>query len=102
MDSALPATMHAWRKHRGIDEAIWEEVPVPSVPATGFLCKMLAAGVCHSDEAMIVDRSPRRPWFQETFTLVLSSSTPYSMTYLLPNHYRDMKVAAKSLPSERK
>ncbi|KAF7197517.1 alcohol dehydrogenase [Pseudocercospora fuligena] len=69
MASALPTTVHAWRKHRGIDEAIWEEVPVPSVPPTGFLCKMLAAGVCHSDEAMIVDRSPRRPWFQEKFTL---------------------------------
>ncbi|KXT02299.1 hypothetical protein AC578_198 [Pseudocercospora eumusae] len=69
MTSALPATMHAWRKHRGIDEPIWEEVPVPSVPATGFLCKMLAAGVCHSDEAILVDRSPRRPWFQDKFTL---------------------------------
>ncbi|KAL6246281.1 hypothetical protein RBB50_006517 [Rhinocladiella similis] len=68
MASAIPQTMHAWRKHRGNDDPVWEEVPVPSTPTTGFLCKMLASGVCHSDHHLLINDN-QRPWFQEKYTL---------------------------------
>ena len=67
MTAAIPSNMYAWRKHKGNPEPVscwspiiaayglegshfdcllqvWEEVPVPETPRTGFLCKMLASG----------------------------------------------------------
>ena len=65
---AVPSTMFAWRKYKGNKEPVqhprkiihtislswmfwiwpgvqvYEEVPVPPAPATGFLVKILAAG----------------------------------------------------------
>jgi alcohol dehydrogenase, propanol-preferring len=56
----VPATMFAWRKHRGSPKPViqisdilnqltnifevFEEVPVPKVSPNGILCKMLASG----------------------------------------------------------
>lgn len=45
--------MQAWRKHRGNPEAVYEEIPVPSTPSNGFLIKILAAGLCHSDVGVV-------------------------------------------------
>jgi alcohol dehydrogenase, propanol-preferring len=50
---AIPKTMHAWRKHRGNPEAQYEEIPVPATPPNGFLVKILAAGLCHSDVGVV-------------------------------------------------
>ncbi|OBT65157.1 hypothetical protein VE03_04797 [Pseudogymnoascus sp. 23342-1-I1] len=68
MSSDIPSTMHAWRKHMGSPDPVWEEVPVPPTPPTGFLIKMLASGVCRSDHSILVDEKPR-PWFEKQFTL---------------------------------
>ena len=62
----IPKSMHAWRKHKGNSEAVYEEVAVPSTPSDGFLVKILAAGVCHSDVG-IVERD--NPNFQEKFVI---------------------------------
>lgn len=63
----ISTTMHAWRKHKGDSSPRWEQVPVPKAPATGFLVKLLAAGVCHSDYAIL--NVEDRPQFQEIFIL---------------------------------
>ncbi|GIZ43148.1 hypothetical protein CKM354_000638700 [Cercospora kikuchii] len=63
-----PTTMFAWRKHQGNETPQYDEVPVPKASSTGFLCKMLASGVCHSDQAMLKDTNPR-PWFHEKYIL---------------------------------
>ncbi|CRL28159.1 Alcohol dehydrogenase superfamily, zinc-containing [Penicillium camemberti] len=65
--TALPSTMHAWRKHKGNPNPIWEELPLPSTPATGFLVKLLASGVCHSDQPLLDIED--RPQFDEKYTL---------------------------------
>jgi hypothetical protein len=44
MTTEIPPTMFAWRKHMGNQTAIWEEVPVPTAPADGFLVKIIASG----------------------------------------------------------
>ncbi|KAL5002226.1 chaperonin 10-like protein [Aspergillus recurvatus] len=59
--------MRAWRKHKGSPTPVWEEVPVPSVPPTGLLVKLLASGVCHSDQALIDVED--RPHFDDVYTL---------------------------------
>ncbi|KAL4865918.1 hypothetical protein BDV12DRAFT_210798 [Aspergillus spectabilis] len=64
---AIPSTMHAWRKHKGNPAPVWEEVPVPSAPPTGFLVKLLASGVCHSDQALLDVED--RPQFNDVYTL---------------------------------
>ncbi|KAL2868983.1 zinc-binding dehydrogenase [Aspergillus lucknowensis] len=64
---AIPSTMHAWRKHKGNPLPVWEEVPVPSVPRTGLLVKLLASGVCHSDQALLDVED--RPQFNDVYTL---------------------------------
>ena len=64
----IPSTMHAWRKHRGNPEAVYEEIPVPSAPANGFLIKILAAGLCHSDVS-VVARDGTGPHYQEKFVI---------------------------------
>ncbi|KAL3448309.1 chaperonin 10-like protein [Aspergillus insuetus] len=64
---SIPATMHAWRKHKGSPVPVWEEIPVPSVPPTGLLVKLLASGVCHSDQALLDVED--RPQFNDVYTL---------------------------------
>ncbi|KAL4799237.1 chaperonin 10-like protein [Aspergillus venezuelensis] len=59
--------MHAWRKHKGNPIPVWEEVPIPSVPSTGLLVKILAAGVCHSDQALLDVED--RPRFNDVYIL---------------------------------
>ncbi|KAJ5098031.1 hypothetical protein N7532_005032 [Penicillium argentinense] len=51
--NARPDTMHAWRKHKGNTEPVWEILPVPSTPPDGLLIKLLASGVCHSDQPLL-------------------------------------------------
>ncbi|KAL4771181.1 chaperonin 10-like protein [Aspergillus nidulans var. acristatus] len=63
----IPSTMRAWRKHKGNPAPVWEEVPVPSVSPTGLLVKLLASGVCHSDQALIDVED--RPHFDDVYTL---------------------------------
>ncbi|KAH8169106.1 alcohol dehydrogenase groES-like domain-containing protein [Sarocladium implicatum] len=65
---AIPKTMHAWRKHRGNSKPIWEEIPVPKTPPNGVLCKMLAAGVCRSDQSLLAGQA-ETSWFQDEWTL---------------------------------
>ncbi|KAL3463558.1 chaperonin 10-like protein [Aspergillus heterothallicus] len=64
---SIPTTMHAWRKHKGNPVPVWEEVPVPSAPPTGLLVKLLASGVCHSDQALLDVED--RPQFNDIYTL---------------------------------
>ncbi|KAJ4374056.1 hypothetical protein N0V83_002795 [Neocucurbitaria cava] len=49
-------------------EAVWEEVPVPATPPTGFLVTMLASGVCRSDHNLLTNEK-QPAWFQAAFTL---------------------------------
>ncbi|KAI9046035.1 zinc-binding dehydrogenase [Aspergillus affinis] len=62
-----PQTMHAWRKHKGHSKPVWEVVPVPQTPSTGFLVKLLAAGVCRSDQVLLDVED--RPHFEEKYIL---------------------------------
>ncbi|KAE8310453.1 chaperonin 10-like protein [Aspergillus transmontanensis] len=64
---SIPGTMHAWRKHKGNPVPVWEEVPVPSIPPTGLLVKLLASGVCHSDQALLDVED--RPHFNDVYIL---------------------------------
>ncbi|OJJ55574.1 hypothetical protein ASPSYDRAFT_60505 [Aspergillus sydowii CBS 593.65] len=64
---AIPTTMHAWRKHKGNPVPVWEEIPIPSAPPKGFLVKLLASGVCHSDQALLDVED--RPQFNNVYTL---------------------------------
>ncbi|KAF9889919.1 hypothetical protein FE257_006791 [Aspergillus nanangensis] len=59
--------MNAWRKHKGNPKPILERVPVPETPPTGFLVKLLASGVCHSDQALLDVED--RPQFDEKYIL---------------------------------
>ncbi|PVH76492.1 GroES-like protein [Cadophora sp. DSE1049] len=64
----VPTSMFAWRKYKGNYEPVYEEVPVPSAPATGFLVKVLAAGVCHSDWSLL--KTERNfPHYHDVYTL---------------------------------
>ncbi|RVX73884.1 hypothetical protein B0A52_02774 [Exophiala mesophila] len=66
--SALPKTMLAWQKHYPGSTPIRAEVPVPSVSDDGLLIKVHAAGVCHSDVALL-SMPERKGWYQEKYTL---------------------------------
>ncbi|KAL4945775.1 hypothetical protein BDV06DRAFT_209246 [Aspergillus oleicola] len=63
----IPPTMHSWRKHKGNPIPVWEEVPIPSVPTAGLLVRILAAGVCHSDQALLDVED--RPQFDDVYIL---------------------------------
>ncbi|KAL5356372.1 alcohol dehydrogenase [Aspergillus floccosus] len=67
MTVTLPSTMIAWRKHKGNLPPVLEQVPVPDAPPSGFLVKLLASGVCHSDQALLDVED--RPHFDEKYTL---------------------------------
>ncbi|KAL4904783.1 hypothetical protein BDW74DRAFT_178358 [Aspergillus multicolor] len=67
MSPSIPTTMHAWRKHKGNPKPVWEETPVPSVSTTGVLVKLLASGVCNSDQALLDVED--RPYFNDVYTL---------------------------------
>ncbi|KAJ5116542.1 hypothetical protein N7456_000890 [Penicillium angulare] len=62
-----PPTMYAWRKHKGNSSPVWEEVPVPDTPPEGLLIKLLASGVCHSDQPLLDVED--RPNFNEKYIL---------------------------------
>ena len=68
MATPIPENMHAWRKHRGNPEPVWEELPVPQTPVDGLLVKVLAAGVCHSDYSL-VKNDGAAPRFHEQYIL---------------------------------
>ncbi|CAG9996114.1 unnamed protein product [Clonostachys byssicola] len=64
----VPSTMWAWRKHRGNPKPVYEQVPVPSLPSNGILCKMLASGVCRSDHSLLtIDK--QAAWFEDKYIL---------------------------------
>ena len=67
MPPELPTTMHAWRKHKGNPTPVLDTVSVPACPPTGFLVRLLAAGVCHSDQALLEVED--RPGFQDIYVL---------------------------------
>jgi propanol-preferring alcohol dehydrogenase len=60
--------MLAWQKQFGISTPIRNEVPVPSAPNDGLLVKIHAAGVCHSDVA-VLKHEPKPPGAASIFTL---------------------------------
>jgi len=62
-------TMHAWQKHFGSTTAVRAEVPIPACPNDGLLIKIHAAGVCHSDVALL--NAEKRPdtWPLDKYTL---------------------------------
>jgi len=61
--------MLAWQKHLGNLEAVQQKVPIPACPENGFLVKILAAGVCHSDYALLqLEARPFGNW-AEKYTL---------------------------------
>ncbi|CAK7203312.1 hypothetical protein SEUCBS139899_006043 [Sporothrix eucalyptigena] len=64
----IPATMFAWRKHKGNPEPVWEEIPVPEPGPTDVLVKMLASGVCRSDHSLLT-LEKQADWFQQKWTL---------------------------------
>ncbi|OJJ03452.1 hypothetical protein ASPVEDRAFT_63147 [Aspergillus versicolor CBS 583.65] len=68
ISNPIPSSMNVWRKHKGKTEPVWEEVPVPQTPARGFLLRMLASGVCHSDYSLLTTDSTR-PWFEDKYIL---------------------------------
>ncbi|KAK5169725.1 uncharacterized protein LTR77_005703 [Saxophila tyrrhenica] len=67
--SSIPKTMQAWRKHNGNPEPQLDTIPVPSVPDDGFLVKILAAGVCHSDVTILANDETRLPYYRDPFTI---------------------------------
>lgn len=70
MSTSLPKAMLAWRKHAASPVPHYETVDVPSAPKDGFLVKILAAGVCHSDVAIVSGVSAtRQPYSRDVFTL---------------------------------
>ncbi|KAK5173756.1 uncharacterized protein LTR77_002437 [Saxophila tyrrhenica] len=68
MANDTPSTMFAWRKHKGVPEPIWEEIPVPQPSRTEVLVKMLASGVCRSDISLLAN-DKQSSWFREEYTL---------------------------------
>jgi alcohol dehydrogenase, propanol-preferring len=61
--------MLAWQKHFGNLSPVRQELPIPSCPENGFLVKILAAGVCHSDYSILQLESPPNKSFAPKFTL---------------------------------
>ena len=66
--ASRPKTMKAWQKHFGTTEPQQVELPVPEPPRDGMLVKILAAGVCHSDVALL-NQPQRVGTFNEKYTL---------------------------------
>ena len=66
---APAANMLSWRKHLSTQEPILEKVPIPLCPENGFLVKILAAGVCHSDYTLLQLESKPAPNFADKYTL---------------------------------
>ncbi|KAH7080152.1 chaperonin 10-like protein [Paraphoma chrysanthemicola] len=64
----VPETMHAWRKHRGNMDPVFESIPLPTLHPTGLLIKLLAAGVCRSDHNLLTNET-QPAWFKPHFTL---------------------------------
>ncbi|KAL6708930.1 hypothetical protein ACN47E_002337 [Coniothyrium glycines] len=63
-----PKMMHAWRKHKGCFEPIWERVATPTPHLTGALVKVIAAGVCRSDYNLLNNEN-QPSWYKDQFTL---------------------------------
>ncbi|KAF2092697.1 GroES-like protein [Rhizodiscina lignyota] len=61
--ASRPSTMHAWQKVFGSSEPVRNQVPVPAAPPDGLLVKIHAAGVCHSDVALLKQEN-RAPAFK--------------------------------------
>lgn len=93
MTFEIPTTMLAWRKHKGDDKPVWEEVSVPKPSKSQILVRLLASGgdlikisyivglcspsvtVCRSDISLLrYDNQPS--WFQDRYTLVSLVLTP--------------------------
>lgn len=69
--STHPKTIHVWQKRFGTTEPQLVEVPVPSAPPDGLLIKVHAAGVCHSDVALLnaPSKPPEARWPYDSYTL---------------------------------
>ncbi|KAK5080515.1 hypothetical protein LTR70_008835 [Exophiala xenobiotica] len=67
--SSTSKTMYAWQKHFGSTTPVRAEVPIPACPKDGLLIKIHAAGVCHSDVALL--NAEKRPdtWPLDKYTL---------------------------------
>ncbi|KIX94010.1 uncharacterized protein Z520_10347 [Fonsecaea multimorphosa CBS 102226] len=64
----VPETMLAWQKHFGSTKPVRVEVPVPTPGENGLLIKIHAAGVCHSDFALL--QTPvKPPGYLDKYTL---------------------------------
>lgn len=61
--------MKAWQKHFPFKTAILVDIPVPSVAPDGLLVKTHAAGVCHSDFAILNNTARPENWPSDKFTL---------------------------------
>lgn len=63
--------MLAWQKHFNAEDPKKPQevhVPIPSAPPDGLLIKIHAAGVCHSDFALL-DAQLRAPYMNDQYTL---------------------------------
>ena len=62
-------TMKAWQKQFGSSKPVLAEIPIPSTPSDGLLIKIHAAGVCHSDVALLKQEARLPNWPYEAYTL---------------------------------
>ena len=61
-------TMQTWQKHFPSSEPVQVTIPIPTPPPDGLLIKIHAAGVCHSDFALL-NMQTRSPYMNERYTL---------------------------------
>ncbi|KAK3048083.1 hypothetical protein LTR09_010599 [Extremus antarcticus] len=70
MSPSIPSKMQAWLKHSSSPDPQYTTIPVPSCPPSGFLVRILAAGVCHSDVAILADTgATRQAFYRDPFVL---------------------------------
>ena len=65
----IPDVMTAWQKHRGRSEPVRIRLPVPPLYPNGILVKIQAAGVCHTDCALMHFDDHFPPHWKDNFTM---------------------------------